>query len=156
MHYWVGEYLACAYCMSYCLYACTGILRTAVQSRVSRTCVSRIVHKEYRIEAETKWITFCRQHSSSNFLVWKLLYFNWNFTEFRSLSSSWELISFGSSLGSNRQQPGDKPLLNAMMIQLTDAYMRRKTSMLLTHKYSNSVSEARWRMQRYARQGTVP
>ena len=102
LHYWVGEYLACAYCMGYSLYACKGILWTAVQTRVSGTCVSRIVNKKYLIEAETKWISFCRQYFSINFLVWKLLYFNWNFTEIRSLSSSWELISFGSNLGSNQ------------------------------------------------------
>ena len=43
MHYWVGESLACAYCMSYSLYACKGILWTAVHSRLSGTCVSRII-----------------------------------------------------------------------------------------------------------------
>ena len=45
-HYWVGGniYLACAYCMSYSLKACTGILWTAAQSCISVTCVSRIVY----------------------------------------------------------------------------------------------------------------
>ena len=119
LHYWVGGGGGGSTWLVY-------IAWVTVYTPVRGFCERRIVHKVYRIEDETKWISFCR-HFSINFLVWKLFNFNWNFTEFRTLSSSWELISFGSSLGSNRQQPGDKPLLDAMMIQFTDAYMRRRS-----------------------------
>ena len=40
------------------------------------------------IEAETKWPQFCRRHFQTYFLVWKLLYFDWNFTEMCFQSSN--------------------------------------------------------------------
>ena len=37
-------------------------------------------HKCHHIEAEIKWMTFCRRHFHINFLLWKFLYFDSNVT----------------------------------------------------------------------------
>ena len=45
-------------------------------------------HNLEHSEAETKWLPFCRRHFKIDFLVWKLLNFDLNFTEIYSKGSN--------------------------------------------------------------------
>ena len=74
-------------CLS-CIFSTADDLALNLGSQLVRDNGSRLYHQH--IEAMTKWQPFCRWHFLIHFLLWKLLYFDSNFTEICSKGSSWQ------------------------------------------------------------------